>query len=158
MHQSIVNRGQRRVLVPGVLPLVIVVVLLLAVTAPTHSRFNSHDIGSNQSVVTTDTSRDVNALSSAQRLESELVTLRSFGLEPNVLRRPAGRFLLILDNRSNLEDVFLQLADAAGSTIHDIRLSRNKSRWRQMLDLAPGRYVLRETNHPRWQCQIVLER
>ena len=90
------------------------------------------------------------------RLEAELITITPGGFEPGEITRPAGRFLLAIDNRSGLEDISLSLVRAAGSKLREQRVSRSKASWREVVDLTPGTFALTEANHPGWICRITI--
>jgi hypothetical protein len=93
---------------------------------------------------------------SADRLEAEIVTIRRSGFEPLQITRPAGRFLLVVDNRSELEEVDLRLDRRAGERQHQVRVRREALDWSEMFDLPPGHYVLTEATHPEWTCDITI--
>ncbi len=86
--------------------------------------------------------------------ESELITITPHGFEPQEITRPQGRFMLMVDNRSGLATTSLSLTSEAGSRTHEIGIPREAPNWSEIVDLPPGRYVLRESEHPRWACRI----
>ena len=90
------------------------------------------------------------------RLEVEVVTIHMTGFEPSQIKRPAGRFLLAVDNRCGLEEVRLRLDRETGVRIHQANVRWDKLDWRQMTDLPPGTYLLTEENHPKWLCRITV--
>jgi hypothetical protein len=92
---------------------------------------------------------------SSSPAEVELIDLRPSGFEPREITRPAGRFLLGVNNRTGLTDLSLVLANESGRSEGSKRLSRMKT-WREVLDLQPGRYVLREATHSDWLCRITI--
>jgi len=92
----------------------------------------------------------------AVRIETELVTIRPHGFEPEEITRLDGPFILAVDNRSGLEEVALRLAGVAGNRLKEVIIPRKKLNWRDALDLPPGRYVLTEANHPDWICRITI--
>lgn len=94
--------------------------------------------------------------SDGDRLEVEVVTIRATGFEPSRIKRPAGRFLLAVDNRCGLEEVRLRLDREFGVSIHQANVRWDKLDWRQMLSLQPGTYLLTEENHPTWACRITV--
>lgn len=85
----------------------------------------------------------------------ELIDLRPSGFEPSEITRPAGRFLLRVNNRTGPTDLSLMLVQESGKSEGIKRLSRMKT-WREVLDLQPGRYVLREATHRDWLCHITI--
>jgi hypothetical protein len=92
------------------------------------------------------------------RVEVEVLTLERKGFEPAAIQRPPGRFLLTITNRTEEEDLSLELRPVAGNRLHDVRLRRGRIRSLSDLNLTPGEYVLSETNHPEWTCRISIAR
>lgn len=90
------------------------------------------------------------------RVEAERLVVRRHGFEPAEITRPHGRFLIALDNRSGTDDLDLQLAAEHGSESRRVSLSVGKTRWREILNLPPGSYLLTEAGHPQWQCRITI--
>lgn len=95
-------------------------------------------------------SRFLTASQSGADLEAELITILPTGFEPAEITRPAGRFILAIDNRSGLEEVNLRLSRANGQAVHELRIRREKPDLRKLVDLQPGVYRLSEANHPDW--------
>jgi len=95
-----------------------------------------------------------------ERIESELITLRGFGFEPAVIKRPAGDVIFILNNRSNLKDVSLTLTRVQGSRptdkVKDVGLRKGQVNWVERFNLPPGDYVFTEASRPDWKCSITL--
>jgi hypothetical protein len=92
----------------------------------------------------------------ADRLDAELITARPNGFEPSEITRADGRFLLMLENRSGIEDLSLKILRQNGERLHETRLSDKLLDWRGMVNLPPGHYVLTESKHPAWRCQLVI--
>ena len=92
----------------------------------------------------------------SDRVEAELLVLRSDGFKPNQITRPPGRFLLALQNHSNAEELSLVLKQEAGASVGEVRLPKRQSKFKEFLHLPPGRYVLVETKHPDWICTITI--
>ncbi len=92
------------------------------------------------------------------RLEAERITLRPTGFEPAEITRPAGRFLLAVNDRSGRESVTLLLHRSPGDLLNEVRMrdQRRKYEWRQVMNLPSGRYVLTELGRPDWVCRITL--
>ncbi len=90
------------------------------------------------------------------RIESALITLRTFGFEPNDITRPAGRLLLIVDNRSGSPEMLLRIDRVAGARLREVRIPHKILDWYDILDMTPGQYVLSEANHPDWICHITI--
>lgn len=89
-------------------------------------------------------------------VEAELVTAMPTGFEPGEITRPAGRFLLAVDNASGLNELSLYIERETGLRENVTLSRRGKLRWREIIDLPPGRYILRAANDNRWRCNITL--
>jgi len=87
-------------------------------------------------------------------LSGAVITLTRFGFEPEQVTIQFGRCLLSLRNRSDTEDITLQLTAQAGKRLTSARLQTGRRHWEQVLNLAPGAYVLTEANHPQWIFQL----
>ncbi len=94
--------------------------------------------------------------SAKERLEAETITIRPTGFEPAEITRPKGPFIFTLINRSGREEVALRLDHETGNRERGMRVRKNKPNWRDVVDLPPGRYVLREINNPGWACRITI--
>jgi|SRR5687767_6861624 len=128
----------------GVCSLVLAVTLLIAYARrPALSSTNYRREGGEQSA--------------QSRIEAELLVLRSEGFQPREIKRPPGKFLLTLQNQSNEEEPSFMLTLEAGPSLKQIRVSKRQSKYRELMELPPGTYVLTETNHPDWTCKIVIE-
>jgi hypothetical protein len=98
------------------------------------------------------------ALTSAQSDEIvvERVTFFPYGIEPEEITRPAGTFLLAVDNRAGAEDFSFQLVSEFNQLMHTATLRRGYATTNKLLTLGPGTYVLREPNYPKWTCTITI--
>ena len=94
--------------------------------------------------------------SASDGVEAELLVLRSDGFKPNEITRPPGRFLLALQNHSSEEELSLVLKRETGDAVREVRMARKQSKFKDLLNLPPGRYVLVETKHPDWTCTITI--
>ena len=90
------------------------------------------------------------------QLEVELITATPSGFEPASLTRPQGRFILAIDNRSGLDQLDLYLDRDTGARLNTALSRKGKLKWRDVVDLQSGRYVLRSANDPNWRCDINL--
>ena len=88
--------------------------------------------------------------------EAEVVKILPTGFEPRQITRPRGRFLLMVSNRTGLDEVEWRLDREAGGRLHAVRLSEGRLGSRQYEDLPPGTYVLTEAGHPDWVCRITI--
>jgi hypothetical protein len=91
-----------------------------------------------------------------QRIQGEIVGITSHGFEPAQITRPAGAFLLVVDNNSNLPAVTLLLNTNVGFPLRNVLVQREQKLWSDIVDLPAGTYTLRELNHPTWVCQITI--
>ncbi len=93
----------------------------------------------------------------ATRVETELVTIHPYGFDQSEITRPAGRFFLVVDDRSGLESVSLDIrAEASSSALRGVSFSREQTDWDELFDLQPGSYLLTEANHPDWVCHLTI--
>ena len=90
------------------------------------------------------------------RVETELITLQPSGFEPNEIRRPQGAFILGVDNRAGVEAIELQFMRADGQRLNALQTPKRKVSWREVVDLAPGEYLLSVANHPEWTCKVTI--
>lgn len=90
------------------------------------------------------------------KLEAELVTITPTGFEPAEIRRPQGRFLLAIDNRTGLDSIEVYLERETGSRAKDSFARKGKLAWREAIDLPAGTYILRAANDENWRCRITL--
>ena len=91
-----------------------------------------------------------------ERLETELLTLQPTGFEPDEIRRPQGAFVLGVDNRTGVESIELRFVRADGQRLAVLESPKRKISWREVVDLAPGQYVLSEASHPDWTCTVTI--
>lgn len=104
-------------------------------------------------------SQDKTTIPSIQ-VQAVRITIRPTGFEPNEITYPARPFLLAIDNQSGLDQISLQLEQVVAvgppQSVHNTVLSLRKSRKREITNLPPGQYVLKEANHPTWLCRITI--
>lgn len=89
------------------------------------------------------------------RIDGEEVTLRPTGFFPNEIRRKKEPFILAVDNLTDLDGLSFQLARDNGEKQSEKTL-QGQITWRQLLDLNPGRYILKEETHPEWVCHLII--
>lgn len=92
----------------------------------------------------------------SNQVEAEIVTITPTGFEPATIRRPQGRFLLAVDNRSGLSEVPLYWERETGTRLNSTPTRTGKLRWRDIIDFPPGTYILRAANDDSWRCRITL--
>jgi hypothetical protein len=88
--------------------------------------------------------------------EAEIVTLREWGFEPKEIKREPGPFFLIIQNQSGLPEVELTLVSESGNQHRRLPDTRNALTSKQRIELPPGTYLIKESGHPDWQCQITI--
>jgi hypothetical protein len=74
------------------------------------------------------------------------------GFEPRETIAPKGKFLILLQNRTGRRDLEFWLARE-----NEGRMAKSepqKRDWKAHVQLAPGTYIIGETNHPEWQSII----
>ncbi len=86
-------------------------------------------------------------------IDSELLTLTPTGFEPASITRPKGKFLLAVDNRTGLEAISFELRRVNGASERQTRLTNHRVRWREIMDLPPGNYVIQVADH-NWFCSL----
>lgn len=84
------------------------------------------------------------------------VMLRAGGFVPREISRPAGEYVLSVNDQSGVPGLELRLDRENGRRMHEAKVSRRRPYWRQLLRLTPGTYLITETNHPEWVCRITV--
>jgi hypothetical protein len=83
------------------------------------------------------------------KLEVEIVTLRDGGFYPSKITRPAGKFLLVVKNRSHAKQVQLGITRSDTTVIASVQqvidLTQDYS-----LDLPAATHTLKDSAHPSW--------
>jgi len=105
---------------------------------------------------TTQAERQLAATPTLPRLEAELITLTPRGFEPSQITRPQGQFLLAVDNRSGLYEVTFRLDRETGNRLHEMSLPTGMLKWRNLVNLPPGNYLLTEARDPQKSCRITI--
>ena len=86
----------------------------------------------------------------------EMISVGPDGFQPTSLTRPAGRFLLAINNRSGLKELTFQLLREDGRLMQEARVDPKQPNWRSLVNLPPGAYRLTETTHADWSCTIII--
>lgn len=94
--------------------------------------------------------------STQTRFEVERITIREWGCEPKQIKRPVGPFILVVQNQSGFAEIELSLVEQSGRSLNSLPDTRNALIWKQRLELPPGTYSIKESNHRDWQCQITI--
>ena len=74
------------------------------------------------------------------------------GFEPRETIAPKGKFLILLQNRTGQRDLEFWLARENEGRV--AKSEPQKRDWKAHVQLAPGTYIIGETNHPEWQSII----
>ena len=74
------------------------------------------------------------------------------GFEPRETIAQKGKFLILLQNRTGRRDLEFWLARENEGRI--AKSEPQKRDWKAHVQLAPGTYIIGETNHPEWQSII----
>ena len=98
-------------------------------------------------------------------LQVEVIGVTRFGFEPAKISRKVGPFILALENRSRAElnvrlgtptTVATPVGSVLATVLQSVPLLHSRPDQSNLLDLAPGDYLLIEDNHPQWQCKITI--
>jgi len=88
----------------------------------------------------------------AQAPEALLFELRPAGFTPAEVTVPAGKYFLILQNRSGLRDLSFKLER---DNEDNVASSNQQQRdWKRTVQLASGTYMLSEASHAEWRSVI----
>lgn len=90
------------------------------------------------------------------QLEAEIITITPHGFEPSEITRPAGSFVLFIEDRSGFEQVSPQLTRLAGLRVFNLRIPREQPDWSDVVNLQPGVYLLTDSDHPTWSCRVTI--
>jgi len=80
------------------------------------------------------------------QLESELITITRRGFEPREITRPVGRFLLMLENRSDLAAISMQLKREDGEVVREVRFDARRFRLEHGVGSSGRRYLLNRSS------------
>jgi hypothetical protein len=112
--------------------------------------------GNSSLAVTRASSSPQNTKGQKQPVESVMITLRTFGFEPNEISRKAGPVFFFVTNASGFRQVNFRLDREAGARLKDVPLPLGKFRWQEVINLTPGTYLLRVDENPQWVCRITI--
>jgi hypothetical protein len=90
-----------------------------------------------------------------RQVETELITIRPSGFEPSEVTRPAGEFILMVENRSG-RGADLHLYSETGARLREVMSSDEEPDWNDVMDLHPGRYTLTDASLPELECHITV--
>jgi len=89
-------------------------------------------------------------------IEELSLTLTSSGFAPAELRPHGKKFLLSLDNRTDVKELVLRLSSSDGVQIREIRVPGGGGDWSELFELTTGNYTFSEVNHENWSCAIII--
>jgi hypothetical protein len=100
----------------------------------------------------TSSKNPVVATQEREGLTALVFVVRPFGFTPNDITVAAGRYLIVLQNRSGRRDLTFRIDRENGERLHEGRSERLD--WKRQFDLQPGNYIVSEISHPEWSCLI----
>jgi hypothetical protein len=80
--------------------------------------------------------------------------LRPSGFIPSEVTVDAGKYLLLLQNRSGLKGLSFRLERENESRVAES--DQQKRDWKAQVRLSPGTYILSEASHPEWRSVITV--
>ena len=89
-------------------------------------------------------------------LQRELITIRQTGFDPAEIKRAPEDFLLAVDNKSGLSQLTLRITREDGFRVRELRLSPERFKVREKINLPPGEYLLTEADHADWLCRLTI--
>ena len=98
----------------------------------------------------------------ASDTQVKLVTLSPRGFEPDEILITQKRFVLAIDNRSQLGEVSIQFLQVTGnpatplSRLQEWQMARARVNANTVFELPPGDYLLTEVNHANWVCKFTV--
>jgi hypothetical protein len=93
---------------------------------------------------------------SGEQVEVSVVTLRPQGFDPKEITRTEGRLILVVNDRTGLDEVSLNIDRQGGSRLRNIQVERKRKTWGDIIELTPGEYLITEAGHPDWTCRITV--
>ena len=94
----------------------------------------------------------LNSQSADREAKALLFAVQPYGFEPTEMVVEEGRYLLVVQNRSGLDDLLVTLQADDATKVHEEHTQRRQ--WRKRFDLKKGTYRLIVENHPEWSCVI----
>jgi hypothetical protein len=91
-------------------------------------------------------------------IEELSLTLTSSGFAPAELRPQGKKFLLSLDNRTDVKELVLRMSRNDGVQIREIRVPGGGGDWSELFELEAGNYTFSELNHANWVCTIIISK
>jgi hypothetical protein len=104
----------------------------------------------------TSTAKPLQAQQTGSELQAEIITITPRGFEPAEITRPTGRFILMVDNHSELAEVTFRLDQEGGARLYEVAMPQEQAEWSEVIDLQPGTYLLTEAQHADWLSRITI--
>ncbi len=82
--------------------------------------------------------------------------LTSSGFVSAELHPHGKKFLLSLDNRTDVKELVLRMSRTDGVQIREIRVPGGSGDWGELFELPAGNYTFSEINHANWLCTITI--
>ena len=89
-------------------------------------------------------------------IQVQTFSLGQDGFEPKQINREPGPFVLGIDSRS--QSASFEFVREDGRRAVEIKWPKGQIRWRKLVNLPPGNYLLKEINHPDWTAQITIDK
>jgi len=89
-------------------------------------------------------------------IEEVSLMLNTDGIAPAEVRTHGKKFLLSLDNRTDVKQLTLRMTSSDGVRIREIRVPGGGGDWSELLELQPGTYTFSAVGDPNWICTIVV--
>jgi hypothetical protein len=101
------------------------------------------------------------------KAEVVLLVLTPKGFDQDMITRPTGKFLLVVESRLGLKEPSLTLSRIVGNKSREDgnnskeilkggNIKKEQRNWSEELNLNPGEYELTEVNNPNWSCKLVI--
>ena len=91
-----------------------------------------------------------------EQVQSESIIYSGQGFYPTSIRRPAGKVVLFINNRSAVAAPVFEIARENEGTLKRSPGRAGRNSVAQLLDLTPGTYVLKDSTHAGSSCTIVV--
>ncbi|PYV17878.1 MAG: hypothetical protein DMG07_04925 [Acidobacteria bacterium] len=109
------------------------------------------------SVATTPTTGAPQLGPNTNQLRVAPIVLRPHGFEPADIEIRSGKALVAVYNRTGLTEVHLSLErQVGGERLREQTLGSGRRHWKLDIELAPGKYLIRETKHQSWICHLTV--
>jgi hypothetical protein len=89
-------------------------------------------------------------------IEEVSLMLKADGFAPTEVRTHGRKFLLSLDNRTDVKQLTLRMTRSDGVRIREFLVPAGGGDWSELFELQPGTYTFSEMGHPNWICTIVV--